>query len=120
MFDFLDFAELSEPVDIGAFAAAGFDASETDKIEALLLARPGDQFNYSEQEYQALAQLARTHPSWSLDRHQLDAVNTTPQWRNLATNQRFSPRPARRPQTKFERRGQRLGHGVWDLLATRC
>lgn len=52
--------------------------------------------------------------------HMLDAVNTTPQWRNLATNQRFSPRPARRPQTKFERRGQRLGHGVWDLLATRC
>ncbi|WKD49798.1 tRNA (guanosine(46)-N7)-methyltransferase TrmB [Microbulbifer spongiae] len=28
-------------------------------------------------------------------------------------------RPAWRPQTKFERRGQRLGHGVWDLLYRR-
>lgn len=28
----------------------------------------------------------------------------------------FSPRPATRPITKFELRGQRLGHGVWDLI----
>ena len=28
----------------------------------------------------------------------------------------FSPRPARRPLTKFEHRGQLLGHGVWDLI----
>jgi len=28
-------------------------------------------------------------------------------------------RPAWRPETKFERRGQRLGHGVWDMLYTR-
>lgn len=28
----------------------------------------------------------------------------------------FSPRPDYRPQTKFESRGQRLGHGVWDLI----
>jgi tRNA (guanine-N7-)-methyltransferase len=25
------------------------------------------------------------------------------------------PRPEARPQTKFERRGQRLGHEVFDL-----
>lgn len=25
-------------------------------------------------------------------------------------------RPAHRPVTKFEKRGQRLGHGVWDLI----
>ncbi len=31
----------------------------------------------------------------------------------------FSPRPAWRPQTKFEARGLRLGHGVWDLLFLR-
>lgn len=31
----------------------------------------------------------------------------------------FAPRPDWRPQTKFERRGVRLGHGVWDLLFTR-
>ena len=28
----------------------------------------------------------------------------------------FAPRPLSRPMTKFEQRGQRLGHGVWDLL----
>ena len=27
----------------------------------------------------------------------------------------FSPRPAYRPETRFEARGLRLGHGVWDL-----
>jgi len=29
------------------------------------------------------------------------------------------PRPEWRPQTHFETRGQKLGHGVWDLLYTR-
>ena len=28
----------------------------------------------------------------------------------------FTPRPAYRPITKFETRGLKLGHGVWDLL----
>lgn len=31
----------------------------------------------------------------------------------------FSPRPEYRPNTKFEKRGIRLGHGVWDLIYTR-
>jgi tRNA (guanine-N7-)-methyltransferase len=31
----------------------------------------------------------------------------------------FAPRPDSRPQTKFERRGTRLGHPVFDLLFTR-
>lgn len=35
---------------------------------------------------------------------------------NLAVSQQYSPRPAYRPETKFERRGQRLGHGVQDLV----
>jgi len=35
---------------------------------------------------------------------------------NQETTGKFSPKPAYRPTTKFERRGQRLGHGVWDLL----
>lgn len=33
---------------------------------------------------------------------------------NTATG--YAPRPATRPLTKFEQRGLRLGHGVWDLL----
>lgn len=28
----------------------------------------------------------------------------------------FCPRPAHRPQTKFETRGRKLGHGVWDII----
>lgn len=31
----------------------------------------------------------------------------------------YAPRPANRPLTKFEARGERLGHGVWDLLFQR-
>ena len=31
----------------------------------------------------------------------------------------YAPRPAWRPLTKFEQRGLKLGHGVWDLLFTR-
>lgn len=38
---------------------------------------------------------------------------------NLAGTGHYSPRPAYRPATRFERRGQRLGHGVWDLLYRR-
>lgn len=36
-------------------------------------------------------------------------------YRNQAEDGRFVPRPQERPVTKFERRGERLGHGVWDL-----
>ena len=35
---------------------------------------------------------------------------------NTAGVSHFTPRPDSRPITKFERRGQKLGHGVWDLL----
>lgn len=38
---------------------------------------------------------------------------------NMAGDQAYSPRPDFRPLTKFEKRGQRLGHGVWDLLFER-
>ncbi|HQC80612.1 MAG TPA: tRNA (guanosine(46)-N7)-methyltransferase TrmB [Accumulibacter sp.] len=31
----------------------------------------------------------------------------------------FAPRPAHRPQTKFEQRGLRLGHGIWDVVFKR-
>ena len=35
------------------------------------------------------------------------------------THDGFAPRPDYRPQTKFETRGLRLGHGVWDLIFRR-
>ena len=31
----------------------------------------------------------------------------------------FAPRPDYRPETRFEARGLRLGHGVWDLVFRR-
>ena len=35
------------------------------------------------------------------------------------TAEAYAPRPDYRPLTKFEQRGIRLGHGVWDLLFLR-
>jgi tRNA (guanine-N7-)-methyltransferase len=32
------------------------------------------------------------------------------------TAEGFAPRPSTRPETKFERRGVKLGHGVWDIV----
>lgn len=45
----------------------------------------------------------------------LACLKNTPGFHNLAEEGDFLPRPAWRPLTKFEQRGERLGHGVWDL-----
>lgn len=47
----------------------------------------------------------------------LDVLSSSPLLANKHTD--YAPRPEFRPQTKFETRGLRLGHGVWDLLFTR-
>jgi len=36
------------------------------------------------------------------------------------TAQDYAPRPAYRPLTKFEERGLKLGHGVWDVIFIRA
>jgi tRNA (guanine-N7-)-methyltransferase len=38
-----------------------------------------------------------------------------PRLRNAASDGGFVPRPAERSPTRFERRGERLGHQVWDM-----
>lgn len=43
-----------------------------------------------------------------------------PGYKNQAGDAHYSTKPAYRPETKFERRGERLGHGVWDLLYERA
>ena len=48
-----------------------------------------------------------------------DVLDATPGLRNRAGARGHVPRPDWRPQTHFESRGQRLGHGVWDLLYDR-
>ncbi len=49
----------------------------------------------------------------------LEVLEAEPQLENPTGKNNYSPRPEFRPETKFERRGQRLGHGVWDLLYRR-
>jgi tRNA (guanine-N7-)-methyltransferase len=50
----------------------------------------------------------------------LAVMDAAPGWRNRAGTGSFSPQPATRISTHFEKRGLRLGHGVWDLLYERC
>ncbi len=45
----------------------------------------------------------------------LEVLDGCPLLRNASSDGRFVPRPASRPLTRFERRGQRLGHEVFDL-----
>ena len=47
----------------------------------------------------------------------LEVLRAEPTLVNTATD--YAPRPDSRPLTKFEARGLRLGHGVWDLLLKR-
>lgn len=49
----------------------------------------------------------------------LGLLNATPELINQAAGNGFASRPAYRPLTKFELRGQRLGHSIRDLLFTR-
>ncbi|MBI4990058.1 MAG: tRNA (guanosine(46)-N7)-methyltransferase TrmB [Rhodocyclales bacterium] len=44
----------------------------------------------------------------------LAVLSAEPQLENTAAG--YAPRPAYRPQTKFETRGLKLGHGVWDIV----
>ncbi len=46
----------------------------------------------------------------------LEVVDHAEGYVNCAGKGHYSPRPEYRPFTKFEKRGERLGHGVWDLL----
>lgn len=47
----------------------------------------------------------------------LEVLSAEPLLRNTAAG--YAPKPAYRPLTKFENRGLKLGHGVWDLVFER-
>jgi tRNA (guanine-N7-)-methyltransferase len=49
----------------------------------------------------------------------LAVLEASPAFENVAGPGAFAPRPEERPLTRFEQRGQRLGHLVWDLLFRR-
>ena len=47
----------------------------------------------------------------------LEVLNGFPELQNTAET--YAPTPAYRPETKFEARGKRLGHGVWDWYSSK-
>jgi tRNA (guanine-N7-)-methyltransferase len=51
----------------------------------------------------------------------LEVLSAEPLLRNTAATSQggYAPKPAYRPLTKFENRGIKLGHGVWDVVFTR-
>lgn len=51
--------------------------------------------------------------------HMMEVMSAAPAYRNISGEGQFTPRPDYRPLTKFEARGHRLGHGVWDLIFER-
>jgi tRNA (guanine-N7-)-methyltransferase len=51
--------------------------------------------------------------------HMLEVMSAAEGYQNLAVDGLYVPRPDHRPLTKFENRGVKLGHGVWDLMFKR-
>ena len=51
--------------------------------------------------------------------HMMTTLETHKNFKNLAGDHKYSLGKNFRPVTKFEKRGNRLGHGVWDLLFER-
>jgi len=49
----------------------------------------------------------------------LDLMQQHPAFENLSERGDYCARPAWRPLTKYEKRGQKLGHGVYDILFRR-
>jgi len=48
-----------------------------------------------------------------------DVIGASPSFANLSPTGDWMPRPEERAPTRFEKRGARLGHGVWDLAFQR-
>ncbi len=51
--------------------------------------------------------------------HMMEVMSAAPGYRNVAGEGQYSPQPEHRPVTKFQKRGEKLGHGVWDLMFER-
>ena len=50
--------------------------------------------------------------------HIMEELESHSHFKNCAGDHIYSERPEQRPLTKFENRGQKLGHGVWDIIFT--
>ncbi len=65
--------------------------------------------------------ILRLATDWQDYAEQMLAVcNADPALKSLSPDFTYVARPDFRPATRFERRGQRLGHGVWDLAYTKA
>lgn len=51
--------------------------------------------------------------------HALAVLDASPDFRNSIDGGSYAPRPTERPDTRFERRGIKLGHAVFDLVFLR-
>jgi len=51
--------------------------------------------------------------------HMMEVMEAAPGYINKAGANNYSEQPKTRPVTKFQRRGEKLGHGVWDLIFQR-
>jgi tRNA (guanine-N7-)-methyltransferase len=52
--------------------------------------------------------------------HMLEVLSSANGLKNAGNNGDYCERPDYRPKTKFESRGLRLGHEVWDLIFTKA
>ena len=48
--------------------------------------------------------------------HMMEVMHLSQGYENAASEYHFAEAPSYRPLTKFEARGKRLGHGVWDII----
>jgi tRNA (guanine-N7-)-methyltransferase len=48
--------------------------------------------------------------------HMLAVMQQAEGWKNCSPSGDYIPKPEDRPVTKFQKRGEGLGHGVWDLM----
>lgn len=51
--------------------------------------------------------------------HMIEVLDGCPRLKNLSRDGAFCERPEWRPATRYEQRGKRLGHGVYDLMYAR-
>ncbi len=52
-------------------------------------------------------------------KHILKVMQASTGWLNCSATDDYIPKPEDRPSTKFQKRGEGLGHGMWDLMFTK-
>ena len=50
--------------------------------------------------------------------HIMETLESHQHFKNTLGDHIYSSRPKHRPLTKFENRGQKLGHGIWEIIFT--